>query len=62
MFLDEILSMNETKGNDSRIAFDNFVRQFHKNNQSAEGIQYNFKPDNTIVENENRYNIDITEK
>jgi hypothetical protein len=29
MFLDEILGMNETKGNDIRIAFDTFVRDFH---------------------------------
>jgi hypothetical protein len=37
MFLDEILSVNETKGNDNRVAFDNFVRDFHFNkNQSTE--------------------------
>ena len=42
MFLDEILGMNETKGNDNRVAFDNFVRNFHANNQSSEGLQYNF--------------------
>ena len=42
MFLDEILGVNETKGNDNRVAFDNFVRNFHQNNQSSEGIQYNF--------------------
>jgi hypothetical protein len=39
MFLDEILSVNETKGNDSRVAFDNFVRDFHFNKkQSTEGL------------------------
>jgi hypothetical protein len=39
MFLDEILGMNETKGNDARVQFDTFVRDFHlKNNQSIEGI------------------------
>ena len=39
MFLDEILGMNETKGNDMRKAFDNFVRDFHFNkNQSLEEI------------------------
>lgn len=38
-FLDEILAVNETKGNDSRVAFDNFVRDFHlKRNQSTEGL------------------------
>lgn len=37
MFLDEILSVNETEGNPIRIAFDNFVRDFHFNkNQSIE--------------------------
>jgi hypothetical protein len=29
MFLDEILGMNNTKGNDIRVAFDTFVRDFH---------------------------------
>ena len=29
MFLNEILQMNETKGNDVRVAFDNFVREMH---------------------------------
>jgi hypothetical protein len=38
MFIDEILGMNETKGNDMRIAFDNFVRDFHKNNQKTDGL------------------------
>lgn len=39
MFLDEILSVNQTKGNDSRVAFDNFVRDFHFNKkQSTEGL------------------------
>jgi hypothetical protein len=38
MFLDEILGMNETKGNDMRIAFDNFVRDFHKNNQKTDHL------------------------
>jgi len=39
MFLDEILSVNKTKGNDARVAFDNFVRDFHFNkNQSTEGL------------------------
>lgn len=38
MFLDEILGMNETTGNDMRIQFDNFVRDFHKNNQNTEGL------------------------
>jgi len=39
MFLDEILGMNETKGNENRVAFDSFVRDFHFNkNQSIEGI------------------------
>jgi hypothetical protein len=42
IFLDEILGMNETKGNEMRVAFDNFVRGFHQNNQSSEGLQYNF--------------------
>mmetsp|Transcript_618 Transcript_618/g.1591 ORF Transcript_618/g.1591 Transcript_618/m.1591 type:complete len:551 (-) Transcript_618:70-1722(-) len=31
MFLDEILSANETKGNDIRKSFDSFVRDFHLN-------------------------------
>lgn len=35
MFLDEILSANETKGNDSRRSFDNFVRDFHLNRQQT---------------------------
>lgn len=39
MFLDEILSVNQTKGNDNRVAFDNFVRDFHfVKNQSTEGL------------------------
>jgi hypothetical protein len=39
MFLDEILGMNETKGNDVRRNFDSFVRDFHFNRkQSLEGI------------------------
>ncbi len=39
MFLDEILSVNKTKGNDNRVAFDNFVREFHLvKNQSTEGL------------------------
>ncbi|KAL3935442.1 MAG: hypothetical protein SGBAC_009039 [Bacillariaceae sp.] len=31
MFLDEILSVNKTEGNPMRVAFDNFVRDFHFN-------------------------------
>ena len=39
MFLDEILSVNETKGNDARVAFDTFVRDFHFNKkQSTRGL------------------------
>ncbi|KAG7365486.1 glycosyl transferase family 2 protein [Nitzschia inconspicua] len=39
LFLDEILGVNETKGNDNRVAFDSFVRDFHlRKNQSLEGI------------------------
>jgi len=30
MFLNDILSVNETKGNDNRVAFDNFVRDIYK--------------------------------
>jgi hypothetical protein len=29
LFLDEILGVNETQGNENRVAFDNFVRDFH---------------------------------
>jgi hypothetical protein len=39
IFLDEILGMNETVGNDARVAFDTFVRDFHHNNQSTEGLK-----------------------
>lgn len=35
MFLDEILCVNETKGNDIRVAFDNFVRSMHGEKQAA---------------------------
>lgn len=39
LFLDEILSVNETEGNPSRVAFDNFVRDFHENkNAKIENI------------------------
>ncbi|KAG7345954.1 hypothetical protein IV203_005021 [Nitzschia inconspicua] len=39
LFLDEILAVNETKGNDNRVAFDSFVRDFHlRKNLSLEGI------------------------
>lgn len=39
MFLGEILAVNETHGNDNRVAFDNFVRDFHfRKNQSTEGL------------------------
>lgn len=38
-FLGDILSANQTKGNDSRVAFDNFVRDFHfRKNQTTEGL------------------------
>jgi hypothetical protein len=32
MFLDEILGMNETTGNDVHVQFDNFVRDLHLHN------------------------------
>jgi hypothetical protein len=35
MFLDEILGMNETTGNDVRVQFDNFVRDMHLNKKEA---------------------------
>jgi len=39
MFLDEILSVNQTTGNDARVAFDTFVRDFHFNKkQSTKGL------------------------
>lgn len=39
LFLDEILGVNETKGNENRVAFDTFVRDFHfHKNQSIDGI------------------------
>ena len=35
MTLDEILSVNETIGNDSARAFDNFVREFHSKKNAS---------------------------
>ena len=35
MFLDEIMSVNKTEGNPMRVAFDNFVRDFHSNEKQT---------------------------
>ena len=39
MFLDEILSVNKTYGNDVRVEFDNFVRSMHKGKKRGEEQQ-----------------------